>query len=246
MRKRITYANVVATLALVFAMSGGALAAKHYLVTSPKQISPKVLKSFSTTNTALFKKLSKTVTVSKASTAGKADSATTAGTAGSATTAATATNAANAANATKATTATTATNASALGGVSPSGYQTSVLATGETELGDYATWGSDPGYLGTSATFRIPLSKSLDSTHVHFIKEEGSSTPECPGKASAPAATSGNLCVYEAGVGGAVEQSIFPQGVPVDQGTDPYGFGIYFTAAGSGGVWDYGVYAVTG
>jgi hypothetical protein len=237
MRKRITYANVVATLALVFAMSGGALAAKHYLVTSPKQISPKVLKSFSTTNTALFKKLSKTVTVSKASTAGKADSATTAGTAGSATTAA---------NAANATTATTATNASALGGVSPSGYQTSVLATGQTELGDYATWGSDPGYLGTSATFRIPLSKSLDSTHVHFIKEEGSSTPECPGKASAPAATSGNLCVYEAGVGGAVEQSIFPQGVPVDQGTDPYGFGIYFTAAGSGGVWDYGVYAVTG
>ena len=47
-------------------------------------------------------------------------------------------------------------------------------------------------------------------------------------------------------MGGAVEQSIFPQGVPVDPGTDPYGFGIYFTAAGSGGVWDYGVYAVTG
>ncbi len=44
MRKRITYANVAATLALVFAMSGGALAAKHYLITSTKQISPKVLK----------------------------------------------------------------------------------------------------------------------------------------------------------------------------------------------------------
>src|SRR5437870_8839742 len=34
----------LATLALVFAMSGGALAAKHYLITSTKQISPKVLK----------------------------------------------------------------------------------------------------------------------------------------------------------------------------------------------------------
>lgn len=44
MRKRITYANVTATLALVFAMSGGALAANHYLITSTKQISPKVLK----------------------------------------------------------------------------------------------------------------------------------------------------------------------------------------------------------
>ncbi|HEX5853188.1 MAG TPA: hypothetical protein VFY36_08850 [Solirubrobacteraceae bacterium] len=44
MRKRITYANVTATLALVFAMSGGALAANHYLINSTKQISPKVLK----------------------------------------------------------------------------------------------------------------------------------------------------------------------------------------------------------
>lgn len=43
-RKRLTYANVVATLALVFAMSGGALAASNYLITSTKQISPKVIK----------------------------------------------------------------------------------------------------------------------------------------------------------------------------------------------------------
>jgi hypothetical protein len=43
-RKHLSYANVVATLALVFAMSGGALAAKHYLVNSTTQINPKVLK----------------------------------------------------------------------------------------------------------------------------------------------------------------------------------------------------------
>src|ERR1700680_1108994 len=42
-RRRLSYANVAATLALVFAMSGGALAATHYLITSTKQISPKVL-----------------------------------------------------------------------------------------------------------------------------------------------------------------------------------------------------------
>jgi hypothetical protein len=41
--KRFTYANVAMTLALVFAMSGGAYAAKHYLITNTKQISPKVL-----------------------------------------------------------------------------------------------------------------------------------------------------------------------------------------------------------
>lgn len=44
MRRHLNYANVVATLALVFAMSGGALAAKHYLINSTKQINPKVLK----------------------------------------------------------------------------------------------------------------------------------------------------------------------------------------------------------
>jgi hypothetical protein len=42
--RHLSYANVVATLALLFAMSGGALAAKHYLINSTKQINPKVLK----------------------------------------------------------------------------------------------------------------------------------------------------------------------------------------------------------
>jgi hypothetical protein len=44
-RRLTTYANVAATLALVFAMSGGALAAKHYLINSTRQLSPKVLKA---------------------------------------------------------------------------------------------------------------------------------------------------------------------------------------------------------
>jgi Collagen triple helix repeat (20 copies) len=44
-RSRLTYANVAATIALVLAMSGSAIAANHYLITSTKQISPKVLAS---------------------------------------------------------------------------------------------------------------------------------------------------------------------------------------------------------
>src|SRR3984957_8987937 len=44
-RRRFTYANVLMTLAFVFAMSGGAYAASKYVITSTKQISPKVLKS---------------------------------------------------------------------------------------------------------------------------------------------------------------------------------------------------------
>jgi hypothetical protein len=43
-RKRLTYANVAATLALVLAMSGGALAASNFIITSTGQIKPSVLK----------------------------------------------------------------------------------------------------------------------------------------------------------------------------------------------------------
>ena len=48
LRPRLTYANVAATLALVFAMGGSALAATHYLISSSKQIAPKVLKELKT------------------------------------------------------------------------------------------------------------------------------------------------------------------------------------------------------
>jgi collagen triple helix repeat protein len=44
-RRHLSYANVAATLALLLSMSGGALAASHYLINSTKQISPKVRKS---------------------------------------------------------------------------------------------------------------------------------------------------------------------------------------------------------
>jgi hypothetical protein len=43
-RRTLSYANVVATLALVFALGGGsAYAAKHYLISSTKQIKPSVI-----------------------------------------------------------------------------------------------------------------------------------------------------------------------------------------------------------
>ncbi|MGC2374859.1 MAG: hypothetical protein WA484_13385 [Solirubrobacteraceae bacterium] len=42
--RRFTYTNVAMTLALVFAMTGGAFAANKYLITSTKQIKPSVLK----------------------------------------------------------------------------------------------------------------------------------------------------------------------------------------------------------
>ena len=44
-RVRVSPASMIASLALVFAMTGGAYAAKKYLITSTKQISPSVLKA---------------------------------------------------------------------------------------------------------------------------------------------------------------------------------------------------------
>ncbi len=43
LRAHLSYANVAATLALLLAMGGGALAATHYLISSTSQISPRVL-----------------------------------------------------------------------------------------------------------------------------------------------------------------------------------------------------------
>lgn len=44
-RRRFSYANVTATVALVLSMGGAAVAAKHYLITSTSEISPGVLKA---------------------------------------------------------------------------------------------------------------------------------------------------------------------------------------------------------
>jgi hypothetical protein len=43
-RRRLSYANVTATLALILSMSGGALAAGHYIINSSRQINPRVLR----------------------------------------------------------------------------------------------------------------------------------------------------------------------------------------------------------
>ena len=120
------------------------------------------------------------------------------------------------------------------------------LASGKTEVGTYASWGIGGGYLGTSVTFRIPLGSGLDATHVHFLPKGSAPSAECPGSGESPAAASRNLCVYETGVGAATFGKIFPQSTGAGDGSDPYGFGIWFTTSGTGGAWEYGTWAVTG
>jgi hypothetical protein len=53
-KPRLSYANVIATLALVFSMTGGAMAAQHYLINSTSQINPAVLGTLRGSQTTAF------------------------------------------------------------------------------------------------------------------------------------------------------------------------------------------------
>lgn len=146
MRRHLTYANVTATLALVFAMSGGALAAKRYLIGSTGQIDPKVLRSFAAKDESIFRRMAKTATVAKAQTAVSATTATSATTAGSATTATTATSALSAA---KATSAETADNALTLDGLGASSFTHSDCDTRTGQIKGFVTVPASETFPGT-------------------------------------------------------------------------------------------------
>jgi len=217
MRRRFNYANVTATLALFFAMSGGALAAKHYLINSTKQISPKVLRALkgNTGRTGGSGAAGKEGPQGKEGLPGKE------GLQG---------------------------KEGKEGPEGKEGGPTTVLAKGQTEVGTWGAWGlgGTNGVIGTNVTYHIPLSGALNGAHVHFIKSGEASTAECPGKHAAPAATSGNLCVYETFHNESTLLAIFASSSGVGSGSDAYGFDVYFSTSGTEGVWNYGTWAVTG
>jgi hypothetical protein len=169
LRKRfhVTPATVIATLALVFAMTGGAYAASKYLITSTKQISPKVLKALKGAN-------GKNGTAGPAGPAGAAG----AGTAG-----------AQGAQGAQGPQGSAGTNGEkgapgTNGGVGPTGATGAQGATGEintagplpagkTETG---AW-SFPAYSAAAAgefsaaaiSFPIPLAAALGAGHAHWV-----------------------------------------------------------------------------
>jgi len=139
LRRNLTYANVTATLALVFAMSGGALAAKHYLVNSTKQINPTVIKSLETTDRKVFAQLAKSVPVASAISAGTAVSAT---------------------SATHAETAGSAGNALSLGEVPASGYTRSECNSQTGQVKGFALVPANGGFPQTFTTLATAYSCS--------------------------------------------------------------------------------------
>jgi hypothetical protein len=183
LRKRLTYANVAMTLALVFAMSGGAYAAGKYLITSTKQISPKVLASLK----------------GKAGPAGANGAAGPAGSAGPAgpqgpkgETGAVGTNGTNGEPGKE--------GKEGKPGVIHPGE---TLAAKATETGSWAISGALEleGQVVTSISFPIPLKEALTSEHVFYVGESGNGTT-CPGTSEEPTATAGNLCIYQGFVTG--------------------------------------------
>lgn len=77
------------------------------------------------------------------------------------------------------------------------GPLTETLPSGKTERGMYIFNGTHPagGYTpNTSISYPLPLTFT---PNVNFIKKGASSTAACPGTGTAPTATPGNLCVYE-------------------------------------------------
>lgn len=199
LRRRLTYTNVALTLALVFAMSGGAYAASKYVITSTKQIKPSVLKSLQ----------------------GKAGKTGTNGAPG-------ATGAAGPAGLTGPTGGGGPQGPQGPQGVQgepgkngengkpgkngETGF-TETLPAGKTETGVW-TFGplSEEAAVGAVylASFSIPLKEAIAEAHVHFINEEGKEvvfeggeykekpSELCTGNVSAPTAPSGELCVYAA------------------------------------------------
>jgi len=204
-RKRFTYANVVLTLALVFAMTGGAYAAKRYLITSTKQINPKVLKALT----------GKPGPAGSAGSQGPAGTQGLAGPQGSAGTKGE--NGASGINGTSVTSKevkTTETACSKQGGSSFTDGSTTTLAcngkegspwtaggtlpSGKTETGIYSVRKTDNAnneFAIAPISFPIPLPASPEEAT--FIPVGGTGTGGCKGTAQKPEAEPGNLCVFE-------------------------------------------------
>jgi hypothetical protein len=194
-RRRVTYANVVVTFALVFAMSGGAYAAGKYLISSTKQIKPSVLKQ-------LQGSAGKTGPQGSAGASGANGPQGPAGSQG-------AVGPQGPKGEPGATGPKGETGAAGQNGTT--GF-TETLPSGKTLKGDWSVDSSVASLAGqeglpvASVSFGIPLAEPVVP---HFINANGKETvpkgegeveevvsAQCPGTTAEPKADAGNLCVY--------------------------------------------------
>lgn len=247
-RRRFTIANLLATLALLFAMSGGAYAAGRYLITSTKQISPKVLKSLKGATGA----------------AGASGAAGVTGAGGP-----------QGAQGPQGPQGPQGSQGpqGPKGENGMTGF-TETLPSHKTLKGDWsivATASSGGGRLGDAVSFNIPLAEAPTPHYIRVSglepfynesteKEEERSPVGCPGSVEDPTAEPGDLCVYAAAELNNHEHFsgyIFPKicssssfGPPkycfeAPASADKYGFSVFTAAQEEGVVQDAGTWAVT-
>jgi hypothetical protein len=246
-RRRITPGMVIATVALVFAMTGGAYAAKKFLITSTKQISPSVLKALK----------------GKAGPAGPAGPG---GVAGAGTVGAAGPQGPAGATGAKGETGAAGTpGAPGAKGVQGEEGKQGAIHPGETlpsEATETGTWsmtiGKVVGFLGAGVgispiSFTVPLTAALENEaecgeagkqpcHIQVKPESydgtdntGTEHEQCPGTAADAKAAPGFLCVYTN-----EDFSITPK----VQTSTPDGV-VLLAASASEGFFDYGTWAVT-
>jgi hypothetical protein len=177
LRTRFGIPGIIATAALVFAMTSGAFAAK-YLITSPKQISPSVLKKLK----------GATGPAGAAGAAGAQGSQGPAGSAG--------------ANGEKGATGPTGPTGEkgekgAKGAAGEPWTAGGTLPSEATETGEWAVSGTVDHENGiyTSISFPIPLPSPLGASEVHYFEDSDFAT-KCIGSTENPTAPPGHLCVY--------------------------------------------------
>jgi len=237
-RRRFTFANVTMTVALVFAMSGGAYAANRYLITSTKQISPKVLKALKGQNGSNGANGAN----GPAGPAGPQGAAGATGPQGPQGPAG------------------AAGEPGAAGKNGTPGKTGSPWAAGGTlpkESTETGVWSieqlvPEQELVGTSISFTIQLAAALDPAHVHFIQHGETPPAGCSGSLEEPAASSGNLCVFAKEPENAeTPEAAGLTGVPPvygfnSQGASKTGTGIHLASLEKGKVVAGGSWAVTG
>jgi len=274
-RKRLTYANVVASLALFFALSGGAAyAASHFLITKTSQIKPSVLAQ-------LKGKAGPAGANGAAGPAGPTGPTGPGGPAGpagtgspgpegkpgtsvtSVTIGAGATCKAGGSEFTSASGKTAACNGEK-GKDGTTGF-TETLPAGKTETGSFSAPEKEaeaPGpenerQLTLPISFAIPLEGELDKDHWEIVKtggehvsHAGSGGTECKGSPANPTAPTGFVCVYFSAepASGALELGILKSGAasPASGVSKAGAILLYERGTGAGNSNLYGTWAVTG
>jgi hypothetical protein len=204
-RKHFTFANATMTVALVFVMTGGAYAASKYVISSTKQISPKVL-------AALKGKAGANGAQGSAGPAGAQGPAGAAGAKGE--TGAAGQNGTQGEKGVQGEKGTAGTNGfngtpGAKGTTGPEGSpwtDKGTLPVGSSETGQWAVSGVAMGKeesFSDGISFTIELASAPGQDNSHFIGvEEGEGEPKanvpagCKGSYKDPQAESGNLCVF--------------------------------------------------